>query len=359
MHIDSVCLKSFRNIEELKLNNICGGINIFIGDNAQGKTNLIEAVNYLSCAKSFRGAPDEALIQYEKQHAELSAEYTAEYYSGRIDASLYKNKRRAVLIGGIPIKRMTEMIGRINTVVFAPEDIRAIKDRPQQRRRLIDIEIAKIRPSYYSALQQYNIVLKSKSRLLKENAENALIEAYNVQLVKLAREIIENRRVFIESAGAIAADIHSDMSKNTEELRIVYRCCSEDGSEDALRKKAEMILPKEKLFRMCLFGPHREDIELYINGKNLRNSASQGQQRTAMISMKLAFAELAKRETRESPILLLDDVLSELDKDRRAKLFERVKNNQVFITATDIDRTESLKSADIYKVSDGRFYIYK
>ncbi len=357
MHITGLELKNFRNIEDLLLENISPGINVFMGKNAQGKTNLIEAVNYLSCGRSFRGVRDEEMIKYGAESAFIKCAFDAAYYGGKIDAALLRNSRRVVKINGMPIKRMSDMIGRINTVVFAPEDIRTIKDRPQQRRRLIDIEISKIKPSYYSCLQRYMSIIKNKNKLLKEEGGAEIIDVFNEQLADCAAEIVERRRQFIKKTAELAKKAQMDITGQNEELGIIYKCCAEgEDVRDEVYSRLKGILKKEMLFKTCLYGPHREDMELTVNGRSVRTCASQGQQRTAMIAFKLACARLGLEETLQEPVLLLDDVFSELDKGRRERLINEVKNFQVFVTVTDAVGLQHFTDINFYKVSAGTFF---
>ncbi|MBQ4062282.1 MAG: DNA replication/repair protein RecF [Christensenellaceae bacterium] len=355
MYLKSIRLKNYRNIEYLELNDISKGITVFLGQNAQGKTNLIEAVNYLSCARSFRGVNDDALIKNGEERAEIGCRFLGSY-NGRVDAALIRNGGRVIKVNGLPVKRVGDMIGRVNTVVFAPEDIRAIKDRPAVRRRLIDEEISKIKPSYYMLLQRYMDVLKNKNKLLKEEADASLIEVFNLQLIEYGSQIVERRRDFLNKISKIAKKNQTEITGKEEILSIDYKSCVE-GEDIALEmaNKLSNIMKKEQLFKTSLFGPQREDMDLKINGESLRLSASQGQQRTAMISFKLACAELGENELMDKPVLLLDDVFSELDKSRRERLINKVKNFQVFITVTDAVGAQEFRGIDFYKVSEGCF----
>ena len=277
-------------------------------------------------------------------------------YNGRVDAALIRNGGRVIKVNGLPVKRVGDMIGRVNTVVFAPEDIRAIKDRPAVRRRLIDEEISKIKPSYYMLLQRYMDVLKNKNKLLKEEADASLIEVFNLQLIEYGSQIVERRRDFLNKISKIAKKNQTEITGKEEILSIDYKSCVE-GEDIALEmaNKLSNIMKKEQLFKTSLFGPQREDMDLKINGESLRLSASQGQQRTAMISFKLACAELGENELMDKPVLLLDDVFSELDKSRRERLINKVKNFQVFITVTDAVGAQEFRGIDFYKVSEGCF----
>lgn len=358
MYIDRLAVKNFRNIENAVFEEFSPQINIFMGKNAQGKTNLIEAINYLSCGRSFRNASEDVLIREGENSAELFAGYQNTYNRGKIEAAIYDNKRRSVKVNGISLKKMSDMIGRINTVVFAPEDVRILKDRPQLRRRLMDIEISKIRKKYYLTLQQYATVLKHKNRLLKERTgDDTLLEVYNMQLAEYAEQIMIERYLFFEQLAKYAAEMHDFFTDGEEELKISYKASvARENMREEFQRKLAALSDKEKLYGMSLLGPHREDWEVFINGKDIRSKASQGQQRTAMISFKLACAELAKNEMGEMPVLLLDDIFSELDIRRRNRLIEKMKNFQVFITATNAETIQDFQNIKKFEVREGGFF---
>ena len=358
MYIERLAVKNFRNIDSVVFEELSPRINIFMGENAQGKTNLIEAVNYLSCGRSFRNAPEEALIREGESCSELCAIYKNRFSGGKIDAAIFDNKRRSVKVNGLPVKKMSEMIGRINTIVFAPEDIRVLKDRPQLRRKMMDIEISKIRRKYYVTLQQYAMVLKNKNKLLKDRSgDNTLLEVYNSQLAEYAAEIIQARYVFFDQLTEYAAEMHGALCDEKESMKVLYKASApRENTKEELMKKMESLMEKEKYLGMSLIGPHREDWEIWIDGKDARSKASQGQQRTAMISFKLACAELAKNEMGEMPVLLLDDIFSELDIRRRSRLIEKMKNCQVFITATDAEAIQDFKNIQKFEVRAGQFF---
>jgi len=233
-----------------------------------------------------------------------------------------------------------------------------LKDRPQLRRRMMDIEISKIRRKYYITLQQYSTVLKSKNKLLKERrGDDTLLEVYNLQMAEYAAEIIAARYHFFNLLSQYASEIHTFLSGSREQLRVQYRASvSEKNIREELMKKMTVLSEKEKIYGMSLVGPHREDWDILIDEKDARTKASQGQQRTAMISFKLACAELAKNEMGEMPVLLLDDIFSELDIRRRERLIEKMKNCQVLITATDAETIQDFKNIKKFEVRKGSFF---
>lgn len=360
MVIKRLKIKNFRNYEQLNLAELDPGINVLFGNNAQGKTNLLEAIYYLSCAKSFRSGSDAKLIREGCSFSLLSAEYKLASHAGQVEAALLQNGKKSIKINGMPIRKISEMLGVINAVIFAPEDLRTIKESPGLRRRLMDMEISKIRPSYYVDLQQYLIALKNKNKLLKDHsAKKELIEVYNEALIEYGSRIIQKRSQFIHMLANYAGMTHTELSGG-EELKIIYRSSVDEKQiSESLRKKVESVYQREREVGISLVGPHRDDLLILMNQKDAKEYASQGQQRTAMLSIKLACSEIAHWATGESPIILLDDVFSELDKTRRERLLSFVKKNQVFITAADMAGIESARGLKLFEVSEGHIFYKK
>ena len=358
MHITKLALKDFRNIKNLQLEDLSTGTYIFVGKNAMGKTNLIEAINYLSCGRSFRGVPDAGLIAYEAPFAGIAADYQLQHQAGKVEAYLLGNGKRSIKINHMPVKKVSELMGVINSVVFAPEDLRTIKESPGLRRRMIDVEISKIRPAYYVDLQNFYITLKQKNKILKDRViDETLLSAYNEALITYASAVITRRDTFIKMLNTYAKNIYAELSNKAETIEIIYKSTVEVTGDIQvnLEKKLNALSRRERELSMSLVGPHREDLEISINGKDVKQFASQGQQRTAMLAIKLACADIAEYYTGEKPILLLDDVFSELDVYRRGKLLQLSENRQIFITATDVDDyiATTKKQATIYEVVDG------
>ncbi|MBQ9942029.1 MAG: DNA replication/repair protein RecF, partial [Christensenellaceae bacterium] len=329
--------------------------NIFTGDNAQGKTNLVEAMGYLASAKSFRGAQDGQLIRQGADCARIATEYRCRSHRGKIEATLLSDERRSIRIDGMPIRKISEMMGVLNCVIFAPEDLKTVKESPSLRRRLMDLEISKIRPSYYLDLQRYAIALKSKNKLLKDFApDDALLGAYNATLLEAGSKVIARRQKFVDLLSAHAAELHSLLTDGKEQLSLQYRaCCELSDIPTAFAAKLEGAKAREREMRVSLVGPHREDLMITIGGRDSKLYASQGQQRTAMLAIKLACARIAYESTGEMPVVLLDDVFSELDISRRERLLSLVAKHQVFITATDEAGIGSFKGARFYRVENG------
>lgn len=358
MIVKKLLLKDFRNYEELSLTDIDPKINLILGENAQGKTNLIEAIYFLSCGRSFRSATEERLIREGCSAAYLKAEYETASSRGKMEAALFHDKKRSVKINGVAVRKMSEIIGRINTVVFAPEDMKTINESPSLRRRLVDIEISKLSPSYYVSLQRYMAALKEKNRLLKEERPSFdLIDLYNMQLAEHGAKLIRKREEFLNHIGAHACEIHSYLTDNTENLLIKYRPSAEvEEAQRSLSERLTANFSRECDQRISVIGPHREDFDIFINERDAKLMASQGQQRTAMISIKLACAKTAVEYCSEKPVLLLDDVFSELDKKRAERLMNVADDFQVFITSADAESFHGLKNGKIIKVSAGRIF---
>lgn len=359
MIIEKLVLKDFRNFSSLVFDDLSPAVNLLVGENAQGKTNLIEAVNYLSCLKSFRGAGEAQLIREGCKSAYLAVSYRMASHGGKVEAALFSGEKRSVKVGGIPIRRVGELMGVINTVVFAPEDLKTVKESPSLRRRLLDMEISKIRPLYYADLQRYAICIKQKNRLLKEQrVDDALLDTFNETAAEAGAKIIRRRAKFVEMLAKEAAAIHAQLTDGGEKLEISYKGCVEgENLQEALIHKLAENREREKELRVSLIGPHREDLSIQVNGRDSKLYSSQGQQRTAMLSIKLACAQIAWHSTGERPVILLDDVFSELDISRRERLLSIIKKNQVFITSTDISGIKDVRGAKIFKVSGGQIFL--
>jgi len=349
MVITGVQLLNFRNYQALKIGDIDQNFNILYGDNAQGKTNLIEAIYFLSTGKSFRDYSDARLIRYGSDKAYLRIDYDTGTLNGKLEAILYGEGKKSIKVNGIAIKRLSELLGNAVTVLFSPEDLKTIKESPGLRRRFMDMELSKINPSYYVSLQNYLIVLKNRNKLLKLKSQDTTL--FSVYHEKMAAEA-DRRARFLEMLNRYAGEIHSNLTENEEILEIRYKCSADpDAARDSLYEKWEKSLKREMEAGTTLYGPHREDIEITINGKDTKIFSSQGQQRTAMLSMKLAVVRIVRESIGQTPILLLDDVFSELDKKRRKMLVDTIKDVQVFITTTH-DLLNSTQGCH-YKIMSG------
>ena len=330
MRIRKIALKDFRGFSRLELLGFSEKLNVLIGKNAQGKTNFIESINYLSCGKSFRGASGAQMVREGCEICGIRAEYSKKSHNGKVEGVLQKDGRRSI--------------------VFAPEDLQTVKGSPQLRRRLMDIEISKMRTAYYLELQKYYTILKSKNKILKEQKiDDALLGVYNEALCQSAEYIMKKREAFLAKLEQAAGEIFSFLAGG-EQLTIRYRACAElSHLPDSIFFKLQSAERREKELHTAMVGPHREDLEILINGRDARLFASQGQQRTAMLAIKLGCAKIAQEATGEAPILLLDDVFSELDIGRRERLLSLTGENQVFITATDAAGVEGFAGVQFFR----------
>lgn len=312
--------------------------NIFYGDNAQGKTNILEAVYLSGTTKSHRGTKDKDMIQFgaNESHIETIVEKNGIKY--QIDMHLKKNSPKGLAINKIPIRKASELFGIINIVFFSPEDLNIIKNGPGERRRFIDLELSQLDKVYLNNLSNYNRIVNQRNHLLKEIDYNKgaleTLDIWDIQLIQYGNKIIERRQKFIEEINKIISNIHKKLTGNREDIKIVY-----EPSNGALSFEQALLKNKEKDLRIksTSVGPHRDDIAFLVSDIDIRKYGSQGQQRTAALSLKLSEIELVKQSIHDTPVLLLDDVLSELDKHRQNYLLDSIHDIQTLITCTGVD----------------------
>ena len=312
--------------------------NIFYGDNAQGKTNILEAVYLSGTTKSHRGTKDKDMIQFgaNESHIETIVEKNGIKY--QIDMHLKKNSPKGIAINKIPIRKASELFGIINIVFFSPEDLNIIKNGPGERRRFIDLELSQLDKVYLNNLSNYNRIVNQRNHLLKEIDYNKgaleTLDIWNMQLIQYGNKIVERRQKFIEEIDKIISNIHKKLTGNREDIKIVY-----EPSNGALSFEQALLKNKEKDLRIksTSVGPHRDDIAFLVSDIDIRKYGSQGQQRTAALSLKLSEIELVKQSIHDTPVLLLDDVLSELDKHRQNYLLDSIHDIQTLITCTGVD----------------------
>ncbi len=355
MIIESVELENYRNYDDLKL-NFDNNINIFYGDNAQGKTNILEALYVCATSKSHRGSKDKDIIKWNHDESHIKVIVNKKESKYRIDMHLKKNKTKGIAVNGIPIKKAVELFGIINVVFFSPEDLNIIKDGPSERRRFIDMEYSQLDKIYLHNLVNYNKVLVQRNKLLKDISFDKSImdtlDIWDMQLIHYGCEIIKGRKAFIRDIGKIITDIHSKLSGDKEILTIDYiPSVDEDNFENIIKKSRDRDLK----LKATSFGPHKDDLVFYINGNDTKKYGSQGQTRTAALSLKLAEIELVKRIINDTPVLLLDDVLSELDSNRQEFLMNSIGDIQTIITCTGVEEFINNRFAinKLYKVVNG------
>lgn len=337
MIIKSIELKNFRNYEELNL-NLDGGTNILYGDNAQGKTNILESIYVSGTTKSHKGSRDKEMIRFGENEAHIRTMVEKNQMSYQIDMHLKKNRSKGIAINGVPIRKASELFGVLNMVFFSPEDLNIIKNGPSERRRFLDSEICQLDKIYLSDLTKYNKVLNQRNKLLKDmvfhpDLENTL-SVWDMQLISYGRRIISRRRRFVEELNEIVRGIHESISGGREQLTLTYEPDIEEVFfEDELNRAKE----KDRKYCSTSVGPHRDDISFFIGDIDIRKFGSQGQQRTSALSLKLSEIELVKRSIHDTPVLLLDDVLSELDSNRQNYLLNSIHDTQTLITCTGLD----------------------
>lgn len=347
MYIEKIKLNNFRNYEELEL-NLNKNINIIYGNNAQGKTNILESIFLSSFGKSFRTNKEKELIKENKDNGKIEIKFIKNNREEKINVEI--NDRKKFFINEIPVRKLSEIIGKINIVLFNPEDIEILKNEPTRRRKFLNIMISQLRPKYIYLMSEYSKALEQRNNYLKqikfENKSKNNLEIWDEQLVNLGIKIYEYRKEFIEKINNKIKEIHNKTTENKETIEIKYK--SNINKNNYLEKlKNNMELDIQKGFTSV--GIHRDDFEIYINGKNVAVFGSQGQQRSSIISLKLAEAEVVYDEIEEYPVLLLDDFMSELDKKRVKGFINNIKNNQVLITTTEKIKLDTMMY-NLYKV---------
>lgn len=342
MKIKSINITNFRNYSNQQV-EFSDGLNVIIGKNAQGKTNLLESIFICAIGRSPRTTKDKDLIKWESTYAKISLDIIKKLGKKEIDIYLFTNQNKAIKIDKIGIKRIGQLMGNFNAIYFSPDDLKLIKDSPEERRKFMDIDLCQFDKNYFYTLSNYNQILQQRNKLLKTTNESALKETiaiWNDQLATYGAKLILARLKLINSLKEKALKIHNFLTNNKEELIISYQGYTAESENDLkilLLKKYEENIDKDIKLGFTTIGPHRDDIKIEANGIDLRSFGSQGQQRTASLSMKLAELEVFKDNIGEYPVLLLDDVLSELDKDRQLKLLEITKPIQTILTCTDFE----------------------
>jgi DNA replication and repair protein RecF len=335
LHIKELKIKQFRNYNIETIFPI-NGINVFYGENAHGKTNIVEAIYFLSTGKSFRTKNDTDLIKFECDYAYIKIGYKTLAGNNTEEAMIKKDGKKSFNINYMPIKRLGDLFGNFSCIAFTPEDIKAIKESPALRRKIIDVEISKIRKTYYFELKNYYRILSEKNKLLKAaiNKQNRdLLFVYNEQLAKAVKKIISYRSAFIDQIKDDFEKIYRYLSGEEKKAHIIYKPCIEaQDIEQHFLEKVNANMQKEIDYKISLFGPHKEDFAFMLDEKEAKKFCSQGQQRTLMLAYKLAVLNIFKNKTNENPVLVLDDVFSELDYNRQKNVCTLLKDTQVFIT---------------------------
>lgn len=364
MRIDRLELVSFRNYTTLAA-DFDGRCNVIFGENAQGKTNLLEAVYYLSCGKSLRARNDREMIRFGDEAASLTATVQARDREFRVRAELFRGRRRKLSVNGVAASSGAALSRVYHTVFFSPEDLMLIREGAAARRRFMDGALCQLRPRYAEALASYTRAYEHKTRILRDAEDhpdllNALPE-FNAQLVHLGAVLIHYRAQFAQALSRYAAAHHRECSGGREQLDIAYQTVSTvtdplaEPRQIARQLQAHMDAHQtaERASRLCLSGPHKDDLAVSIDGREARQYASQGQTRTAALAMKLAEREIYYHAAGEYPVLLLDDVLSELDPRRQEFVLNRIEGGQVFITCCEDDRLPQMLGGNVFHVEQG------
>lgn len=351
MVIRNLTLENYRNIRSASLSP-CDNVNIIYGENAQGKTNIIEAVWLFTGCKSFRGAKDKELVRFGEEKSEIAIEYFSA--GGDESAALEITNKRRAFAGGVPLPSPVGLMGEFTAVVFSPAHLALVKSGPAERRRFIDTAICQLRPAYAGALRNYNRALDQRNSLLKDIPYHSelldTLDAWDERLVQAGERIIKERIDYIEKLSVFAAGIYDGLSDGREKLFIQYEpSAGEDLRRQLFEKRKEDIISGS-----TSAGPHRDDMDIRINDVSARAFGSQGQQRSAALAVKMAEGEIVKSVTGEYPVLLLDDVMSELDAGRQNYILNNIDRRQVFITCCDPDALERAGRGKKFHVKNGQ-----
>ena len=354
MYIKSLELLNYRNYEKLNI-EFNKNINLILGKNAQGKTNLIEAIYLSAFGKSFRTNKDNEMITFAKDRAKVQVKAEKEDEEIKLELFFNKELKKSAKINGVKLKKASEILDNIYIIIFSPEDLKIVKEEPEKRRKFIDRELCLLKPIYYNNLIQYKKILAQRNAYLKEQQiDKKVLDVWDTQLAKYGRQLIIQREEFIEKINKASKKIHSKITNGKENLEIIY-------NPNVKLDEDFYIILKENIEndirqRTTTKGPHKDDIIFHINEINARSFGSQGQQRTCALSLKLAEISLIKEETDEDAILLLDDVMSELDEERQEFLLKSLSKTQMFITTTELSDAllDKFKEASIFDVKNGK-----
>jgi DNA replication and repair protein RecF len=365
MIVNKLIIKNYRNFKEAEA-ELNDSLNLFIGENGQGKTNLMESIYIASIGRTFRQNSENELINFNENKSSVEIHLTKNNYKVIIEIRLEKNKKKQVFINGVKLDKTSEMIGILNNVIFTPDDMKIIKGSPVERRRFINIDISQIKPKYKYLLNKYKKITTERNMLLKnyhtryENKD--IIGIWNDYLVNTGTEIILYRNEYINKLKKYSGDIYSNLTGNKEKLDISYYSnigpvTDREEVKTLFYDKIKKNFNNEILRGTSLYGPHKDDLTVKINGKECKYFGSQGQQRSAVLALKLAEIEIIREEAGEYPILLLDDVLSELDNKRKSYLIEHIKGIQTIITSTEYHELNALTrnfNKKIFYINEGK-----
>ena len=355
MFIESLECVNFRNYRELRI-EFDPGINFLFGDNAQGKTNILEAVYLCSFSRSHKGSREKEMVRFGEEEAHIKAFINKKNVSHRIDFHIKSSGKRMVSIDGFPVRKISELFDFMNVIIFSADDLSIVKSGPAERRKYIDRELSKINFYYLKELYSYNKVLQNRNKLLKDIQSDeglaATLDIWDEQLVRYGISIMKKRREFLREIEEIIIPLHEQITHGEEKIALIYEPnVREEEFYDKLKKAEE----KDRILKTTSVGPHRDDFSIVSNGLDLRVFGSQGQQRSAALSLKLSEIRHIEKKTGERPILLLDDVFSELDVHRQKNLLSEIANTQTIMTGTGFDDKirEQIRIDKLFYVKEG------
>ncbi len=360
MIVKSICLENFRNYHSEKI-EFDEKLNIIYGNNAQGKTNILEAIYLFSLGKSNRASKDGDLIRFGEDYARLDIDFISKNRKCNGSILIENSKRKKIFVNDIAVRRNSELVGNLNVVFFGPEYLSLIREGPKLRRKNLDVLICQLRPQYLTAVSEYKRINEQKSKLLKnEFLDNVLLDVLNEKILELSIYISKIRFEYIKKIERIAQNIQLEISEGREKLSMNYVTSGirvdEKNVENLSVLSAESMLKlkeRELKYRECVFGPHRDDVEFFINNADLKYFGSQGQQKTAVLVQKIAEVELILEEVGEYPVLLLDDIMSELDTIRQDFVLNKIKKGQIFVTCTNSEKFKNVESGKFIRIDKG------
>ena len=362
MKVNRLRLKNFRGYKTLDI-SFSDGLNVLVGKNAQGKTNLLEAILFAGIGKSFRTSKEKEVISWGETNSSIQGEVERLYRDVKIELFFNDKTKKAIKVDGISIHRIGELIGNINAIFFSPDELKLVKESPEERRRFMNIDISQTNKKYFYLLARYDKILASRNKLLKNSKElqtvKETVDIWDRALVDTAVKIVEERVKFVDELAPLANLAHSYISGGSEKLEIKYNQTKESLPlyAENLSKQLKKNIEKDYKLGYTSVGPHRDDLDIFLNGVEVKSYGSQGQQRTTALSLKLAELEIIKNRVGEYPILLLDDVFSELDAGRRKRLLKFTSRAQTIITCTDFEK--EFDDATIFEVRQGQLFKQK
>ena len=356
MFVEQVFLSNFRNYESAHV-KFKEGTNVIYGPNAKGKTNILEAIYIMSTGRSHRGAKESEMIKIDEEISKIVLDFYSRGRKNEAEIDFFSDKKKRIKINGVVANKTSQLMGYLNSVIFCPEDLKLVKGSPGTRRKMLDLGICQLRQKYFHSLSSYYKILEQRNKLLKEEPESEMLWVWNEKLVESGTDIIWYRNSFIERLNEKIKKIIFNICN--EKIDLIYDCGFEitdlknkESITKAFEEELNKNLVREKKFGMSLTGPHRDDFKIILNGNEAKFYASQGQQRTIALAIKMAEAELIKDDMGETPVLLLDDVLSELDENRREFVLNKVKGIQVIITCTDKDLFGNIPNVNLINVEN-------